>query len=68
MFVMIVMDYKMQKQKPGKREEYIVQIGPKLMAIINEQMESIKEVTYGCTKPSIYSAGEIIAKKLRGEV
>ena len=58
----------MVKQKKDKRKEYVVRIGPELMDIINRQMASIKEVTYGVVGDSCWEAGEIIAKKYKGEV
>jgi hypothetical protein len=57
-----------QKQRSKKRQEFIIRIGPELMDIIKKQMESIREVTYGIVKDSPWEAGEIIAKKLKGEV
>ena len=56
-----------QKQKPGKREEYVIKVGPKMMQVIDGQIESVKELTYGSVKSSIYESGEIIAKKILGE-
>lgn len=56
-----------QKQR-HKREEYIIQIGPLLKKVLDEQMKSINEVTYGVCASSYYEAGEIIAKKMNGEV
>jgi hypothetical protein len=58
----------MQKQKLGKREVFVIQIGPLLKKVLDEQKESIKEVTYNVSKPSYYDAGEIIAKKFNGEI
>ena len=57
-----------QKQKEGKREQYVVQIGPRLMKCLEEQLESIHKVTYGSVKSSFFEAGEILAKKFSGEV
>jgi len=56
-----------QKQR-GKREEYMVQIGPILKKALDLQLESIKEVTHGVCKSSYYEAGEILGKKFLGEV
>ena len=55
-----------QKQKSKTREEYIIQIGPLLMKVLKNQMESIKDVTYDCVNPSFYEAGEVVAKKVLG--
>jgi hypothetical protein len=57
-----------QKKRSNKREEFIIRIGPELMAVIKEQMESIKDVTYGVVKDSPWEAGEIIAKKFKGSI
>ena len=57
-----------QKQIPNKREEYVVKIGPLLYKILLQQLESIKEVTYGVCKSSLYESGEIVAKKYNNEV
>ena len=51
-----------------KRKEYVVKIGPELMEIINKQIEKIQIATYGVEKGSIWVAGEILAKKINGEV
>ena len=56
----------MQKQKEGKRKEYVVRIGELMMQILKEQIESIKEVTYGSVKSSYLEAGEVHAKKFLG--
>jgi hypothetical protein len=57
-----------QKQKPNKREQYIVQIGPLLKKCLDDQLKSIKDVTYGSVKSSYYEAGEILAKKVLGMI
>lgn len=56
-----------QKQKSKQRIEFVIKVGPELMSIIQEQMNKIKEVTYGVDKSSVWIAGEILAKKLKGE-
>jgi len=58
----------MEKKKKKKREEYTVLIGPKLKRVLDEQIASVDEVTYGCLKTSYFEAGEIVAKKVLGEV
>ena len=58
----------MPKKRSNKREEYIIRIGPELMDLIKEQIEAIKEVTYGVARDSPWEAGEIIAKKYKGKV
>lgn len=57
-----------QKQKSKTREEYIIQIGPLMKKVLEDQMESIREVTYNSVKPSYYEAAEIVAKKVLGLV
>lgn len=57
-----------QKQRSKKREEYIVRIGPKLMGLIQKQMESIREVTYNVVGNSAWESGEILAMKFKGEI
>lgn len=55
-------------KKKERRTVYIVRIGPELMELLKEQVEKIKEVTYGIANESIWEAGEIVAKKYKGEV
>ena len=50
------------------RKEYVIKIGPILREILNIRKEKIKDATYNCVNPSDYEAGEIIAKKLKGEI
>jgi len=57
-----------QKQRSKKRIEFVIRIGPELMAVIRQQMQNIKDVTYGVVKDSPWEAGEIIAKKIKGEI
>jgi len=57
-----------RQKKEVKRKEFVVRIGPELMAILKKQIESIKDVTYGVVGDSIWEAGEIIAKKYNHEV
>ncbi len=47
----------------GKRKEHTIRIGPLLKQVLDEQMESIKEVTYDICDTSYWEAGEVIAKK-----
>ncbi len=56
----------MQKQKENKREQFIIQIGPLMKRVLDEQIESVKEVTYDSVKASYFEAGEIVAKKVLG--
>ena len=51
-----------------KVREYTIRIGEKLRMVLDQQKKQIKEVTYDCVKPSDLEAGEIIAKKILGEV
>ena len=57
-----------QKQRSSKRLEYVVRIGPGLMDVLKGQMKKIKDVTYGVVGDSLWEAGEIVAKKYKGEV
>lgn len=58
-----------QKQRPQyKREVCVVQIGPLLKKVLEDQMRSVKDVTYDVCKTSYYEAGEIVAKKYLGLV
>lgn len=59
---------KEQKQRSSKRIEYTVRIGPEMMDVIEKQMKSIKDVTYGVVGDSVWEACEILAKKFKGEV
>ena len=59
---------KNEKQKEPKRKDFVIRIGPELMAVIEEQMQIIREFTYGVAKDSPWEAGEILAKKFKGEV
>jgi len=58
----------MAEENNKKRKEFVVKIGPLLREVINKQKELINEHTYGCVKGSDYEAGEIVAKKLEGNV
>lgn len=57
-----------QKQRSKRREEYVIRIGPEFMELIQEQMKSIKSVTYGVVGDSTWEACEILAKKFKGEI
>ena len=57
-----------ETSRSKKRIEFTIRIGPELMAVIENQMKKIKDVTYGVVKDSPWEAGEIIAKKYLGEV
>ena len=58
----------MAKQKKEQRLQFTIKVGPELMSIIEEQIKKIQEVTYGISHGSTWEAGEIIAKKYKGEV
>lgn len=55
-----------QKQKLGKREEYIIKVGPLMIKALEQQKKKIADVTYNVCKSSFYEAGEILAKKILG--
>lgn len=59
---------KVQKQRSKQRTEFVIRIGPELMEVIEKQMEIIKDLTYGVSKSSPWEAGEIVAKKVKGDV
>lgn len=56
------------KKRKSKRVEFTVRIGPELMDLLEEQIKKIKELTYGVVGDSFWEAGEIVAKKFKGEV
>lgn len=58
----------MVEENKTKREEFVVKIGPLLRSTLNKQKELINEHTYGCVKGSDYEAGEIVAKKVEGDI
>lgn len=47
-----------------KREVYVIKVGPLLKKILDKQLSSIREATYGVCNSSYWEAGEIIAKKI----
>lgn len=49
-----------------KRVEYVVRIGPELMAIMQILMKRVKEYSYDVTKISTWEASEMIARKVKG--
>ena len=51
-----------------KKTSYIIRIGPKLREVLDKQKHQIAEATYDCVDPSDFQAGEIIAKKVLGEI
>lgn len=52
------------QDKPDKKEEFTVRIGPKLRGLLDQQKAIIEEVTYNCVKSSDWEAGEILATKI----
>ena len=59
----------MEKEiKRNKVEEYTIRIGKKLKLVLEQQKKQISEATYNCVNPSDLEAGEIVAKKILGEV
>lgn len=57
-----------KEQKKAKRQKFIVRIGPELKKVLDEQLKSIREVTYGISDSSYWEAGEIIAKKMKNQI
>ena len=51
-----------------KRQEFVIKIGQLLREVLNKQKELIKKHTYDCVKGSDYEAGEIVAKKVEGDI
>jgi len=49
-------------------KEFTVRIGEKLRRVLDEQKKKIEKATYNCVRPSDLEAGEIVAKKILGEV
>jgi hypothetical protein len=56
------------KIKKDKQISYVVRVGPLLMALLEKQLEGIRNVTYDVCHSSFLESGEIIAKKFNGEV
>lgn len=57
-----------ETSRSKRRQEFIIRIGPELMAVIENQMKKIKDVTYGVVKDSPWEAGEIVARKYLGKI
>ncbi len=57
----------MVKANSTGRKEYRIRLGPLLREVLREQMDRIKEETYDVCEASYWEAGEIIAKKVKGE-
>lgn len=55
-------------RKNSKRAEFVVRIGPELMELIGEIQKSIRDITYGVVGDSVWEAGEIVAKKYKGNI
>lgn len=60
--------FKMVSEKTQKRKQYTVKVCPLMKKILDDQLKSIKDVTYDSVKSSYYEASEIIAKKFLGMV
>ena len=60
--------FKMDEEKKEKIKEYTIRIGEKLRKVLDQQKKQVEEATYDCVKPSDLEVGEIIAKKVLGEV
>ena len=58
----------MDEEKKEKIKEYTIRIGEKLRKVLDQQKKQVEEATYDCVKPSDLEVGEIIAKKVLGEV
>lgn len=56
------------EDKKRKREVHVIKIGPLLKKVLDEQIESIREATYHVCDSSYWEAGEIIAKKVSGDL
>lgn len=48
----------------SEKVEFTIRIGPEMYKVLEEQMDKIKEATYGVCDSSFWEAGEVIAKKM----
>lgn len=54
--------------KSGKKEVYVIKIGPLLKDVLDRQKDKIKDATYDVTESSYWDAGEIVAKKIGNSI
>lgn len=54
----------MGEKKKGRN----VRLGPDLIKELDLQIDRISDATYGVVRASYFDAGEIISKKIKGEI
>ncbi len=57
-----------QTKKHKEEKSYVVRIGKLLREVLDMQKKQIEKATYNCVEPSDFEAGEIVAKKILGEI